>query len=705
MKNLFKSMMAIAVAAMSFTACSTDVTEDIAPVEKFTVKINAVSPESRTVFGDIDGSKYPTLWVGNEKILASLNCYKYSNISSAVSPESVSPNKETATFEVSLTAGDNPAEGYVIDAICPASAWVSGVNTSFTWNLEIPATQTPTEKSCDPAAQILVGQSATTTTLPTSVDMVFKHMTAYAKFSLNGLTLDSSNKVKSVVIESNSVNIAGRHKYSVRDNGNNKVGDITLDSGKGSKTIIINTSSLANIWVALAPVDVSGTDLTFTVNTLMGSYSRTVTMPANRQFESGKVSVFTVDMSTAEFTSLPKINTIEKDNTYTVVGTVVAVGTKAYILADETGAIMVYGSGHGRSLMEKVIVTGTASRYQGYNTNGLQIAASSTEVLSENNSWTYNPTILSNANLESLVGNTATCTEVQFSGNLVKSGDYINIAIEGCAKQGSLNYVNTANYSEFNGKAVTVKGYITGTYNYLNVLPYSVTAIDNAPAWMTINKASIIAEAAAGTYTERGVYSLYNAEDSAVSVTYDNTVITGATVSGGAITYTITGNSSDAIRNTGWIKLTVGSKEYEITFSQKKPAAANAVTTSITFADIYTENTPVNGLTINVDSNISLVFNKANASTAPQYYKSNKAVRMYQNGSTLDVTASNGKTISSIEFTFADNQYYLGSDSGNLSAEGSVRTWSGSASSVKFTTTGTTSTTRAYITKIVISYE
>ena len=78
---------------------------------------------------------------------------------------------------------------------------------------------------------------------------------------------------------------------------------------------------------------------------------------------------------------------------------------------------------------------------------------------------------------------------------------------------------------------------------------------------------------------------------------------------------------------------------------------------------------------------------------------------MYQNGSTLDVTASNGKTISSIEFTFADNQYYLGSDSGNLSAEGSVRTWSGSASSVKFTTTGTTSTTRAYITKIVISYE
>ncbi|MBQ5354047.1 MAG: hypothetical protein IIU64_06465, partial [Alistipes sp.] len=73
MKNLFKSMMAVAVAAMSFTACSTDVTEDIAPVEKFTVKINAVSPESRTEFGDLNEGKYPTLWTGNESIKAALN--------------------------------------------------------------------------------------------------------------------------------------------------------------------------------------------------------------------------------------------------------------------------------------------------------------------------------------------------------------------------------------------------------------------------------------------------------------------------------------------------------------------------------------------------------------------------------------------------------------------------------------------------------
>ena len=51
MKNLFKSMMAIAVAAMSFTACSNDLTEDVTPSQEFTVQINAVENLSRTHFG------------------------------------------------------------------------------------------------------------------------------------------------------------------------------------------------------------------------------------------------------------------------------------------------------------------------------------------------------------------------------------------------------------------------------------------------------------------------------------------------------------------------------------------------------------------------------------------------------------------------------------------------------------------------------
>ncbi len=113
----------------------------------------------------------------------------------------------------------------------------------------------------------------------------------------------------------------------------------------------------------------------------------------------------------------------------------------------------------------------------------------------------------------------------------------------------------------------------------------------------------------------------------------------------------------------------------------------------------------VDGQTIKIDDNVSMVFAKGNANNAPAYYDSGMAIRMYQNGATLDVTAANGKTIVGIEFTFADNQYYLGADKGTLSDEGAIRIWSGEASTIKFTSTGTDKTHRAYIQAIKVAYK
>jgi hypothetical protein len=78
---------------------------------------------------------------------------------------------------------------------------------------------------------------------------------------------------------------------------------------------------------------------------------------------------------------------------------------------------------------------------------------------------------------------------------------------------------------------------------------------------------------------------------------------------------------------------------------------------------------------------------------------------MYQNGSLLNVTASNGKTIKQIELTFANNHYYLAADSGSFTPEGATRTWSGSAANVKFTSTGTDKDHRAYVSAIKVIYE
>ena len=105
-----------------------------------------------------------------------------------------------------------------------------------------------------------------------------------------------------------------------------------------------------------------------------------------------------------------------------------------------------------------------------------------------------------------------------------------------------------------------------------------------------------------------------------------------------------------------------------------------------------------------LDENVTLTFEKGGASTAPAYYTSGEAVRLYQNGAIMNVSA-NGRTISSIEITFANNMYYLAADSGEFTEEAAVRTWTGSADAVKFTCTGTDSKHRAYIKAIKVTYE
>ena len=129
-----------------------------------------------------------------------------------------------------------------------------------------------------------------------------------------------------------------------------------------------------------------------------------------------------------------------------------------------------------------------------------------------------------------------------------------------------------------------------------------------------------------------------------------------------------------------------------------------SVLASAVFAEMgFSDKQDVDGQTIAIDENVSIVFKKGGASNAPVYYNNGMAIRMYQNGSTLDVTA-NGKTITSIELTFASNMYYIGADSGELSAEAAVRTWTGSASAVKFTSTGTDKDHRAYVAGIKVTY-
>jgi len=139
-----------------------------------------------------------------------------------------------------------------------------------------------------------------------------------------------------------------------------------------------------------------------------------------------------------------------------------------------------------------------------------------------------------------------------------------------------------------------------------------------------------------------------------------------------------------------------------------EPADGNGTTVSKVMAECgWANSTAVTKLVM--DENITVTFEKGSAGTAPAYYNSGMAVRLYQNGAIMNVIASNGKVIKGIELTFAKAgeivQNFIAAAEGDLTINGTKGSWVGEASSVKFTSTGTDKNSRAYISAIKVVYE
>ena len=122
-----------------------------------------------------------------------------------------------------------------------------------------------------------------------------------------------------------------------------------------------------------------------------------------------------------------------------------------------------------------------------------------------------------------------------------------------------------------------------------------------------------------------------------------------------------------------------------------------------TFSDYYDSNTTLDGVVISLDNVISATFNKANGSTAPQYYTNGTSVRWYAKG-TLVIDASNA-TISNIEIAYTRNDNSVTANVGSYShptGSSGNGNWSGSASSVTFTQGGTSGHDR--VSAITVTY-
>lgn len=223
-----------------------------------------------------------------------------------------------------------------------------------------------------------------------------------------------------------------------------------------------------------------------------------------------------VDLNYVAPTTGAKIGEIKTAGKYKTAGTVVARGKLAYIIADETGAMMVYHNGNERAVGDKISIEGEVTIYNEASTPQFSEDAVVT-VESTGNAWTYNPTVCDASAMDQLLSVDPVCTEIQFTGTLSIDGTYVNVAIDGASKAiGSVKYIDNTTISDLDGAVVVVKGYFVGTSSgkYVNVLPYSIEAAGEAKT-VTFTSMDIFTctedDSAAKAYT-LGNQSTFNGE-------------------------------------------------------------------------------------------------------------------------------------------------------------------------------------------------
>lgn len=388
-----------------------------------------------------------------------------------------------------------------------------------------------------------------------------------------------------------------------------------------------------------------------------------------------------VDLNYVAPTTGAKIGEIKTAGKYKTAGTVVARGKLAYIIADETGAMMVYHNGNERAVGDKISIEGEVTIYNEASTPQFSEDAVVT-VESTGNAWTYNPTVCDASAMDQLLSVDPVCTEIQFTGTLSIDGNYVNVAIDGASKAiGSVKYIDNTTISDLDGAVVVVKGYFVGTSSgkYVNVLPYSIEAAGEVPPSITVNPTSLTFAAAGEAKTV--TVTKKNADDCTIEASADNEQFT-VEVSGDQVNVTAKENTAeDAISGTLTVKLMKAGEAVAtatVKLTQSGVSSGNEQTVTLSFAGGDAQNHDEIPFSEGV---ISAVFAKGSHNTAPRWDAD--CVRFYGTSGQKNILTVSGATITKVVFNLNGSYTMKGmtADSGSFSDN----VWTGSSSSVVFT--------------------
>ena len=262
-----------AVAAMCLFSCNK---ENVTPSESTqTITFTALTPDTKTHFGEKTSTAYPTLWTGNEQVAVSYN-------GSAKTTASVSGSGKSASISAETVVDRNAAEHKFMLA-SPAAA-ITSLDSGGDIYFTIPSVQTPGEGTCDEAAQIIYATaSCTAEQLNSNISLTFKHLTAYGNMSV--VLPEGAGKVKQIELLTAATGLTGSYGY----------GSLGLKEDVKKDELTILTDKTTGIFFACAPADLNGKNLVVTVTTDKGVYEKDIDLKdKNLSFKAGKVSKFTV---------------------------------------------------------------------------------------------------------------------------------------------------------------------------------------------------------------------------------------------------------------------------------------------------------------------------------------------------------------------------------------------------------------------------
>lgn len=306
MKTFFKSILAVAVCASLFAACSKDDTvSDPSNGRKVTMTVTASSElesasGSRTTYDPLTGK---VSWNATGEFLQVLETAASTTVF-ATSQKGVISG-DIAKFAVTFPANENTP--LVYNAVYPASAWVTTSNTDIT-NMKVitPTVQQPTATSFDSNADLLIAKSISVESQPTELQMSFGRAVAIGKMTVKNLA--SAESVLGVKFTAPDKKVTGRSYVdmtagTIKEYGyiNNFADNVTLNYSS-EMNITANSEAGMTAYFTCFPFEVAtGETFTVTVTTASKIFTKTVTVQEGRAlaFAAGDSSTFAVDMTGA----------------------------------------------------------------------------------------------------------------------------------------------------------------------------------------------------------------------------------------------------------------------------------------------------------------------------------------------------------------------------------------------------------------------